>query len=167
MNFLSNFLNYFRNVSCSSTSYLWFVLDYIIKMAWDCCLFCVEPKRWRTERKSIIQRESRQREEENWRNSQENYILLHQLAKQDLFSVEKFSCDNNEQTIFKIFKTNSASTMIIAPQTINRNWRYLWRKEREMMIRRKKLKQISNQKEAILKRYHRSFWDSISVCSVE
>ena len=32
------------NVSCSSTNYLWFVLEYINKMDWDCCLFCNEPK---------------------------------------------------------------------------------------------------------------------------
>ena len=28
MNFPNDFLNYFPNVSCSSTKYLWFVLDY-------------------------------------------------------------------------------------------------------------------------------------------
>ena len=67
----------------------------------------------------------------------------------------------------KYSKRTVQSTMTTAPQTINRNWRVLWRKEREMMIRRTKLKQISNQKEAILKWHHRSFRDSISVCSVE
>ena len=34
--------------------------------------------------------------------------LIHQLAKEDLFSVEKFSCDNNEQTLFEEFKKNNA-----------------------------------------------------------
>ena len=44
VNFPNTFLNYFLNVSCSSTNYLWFVLEYISKIDWDCCLFCDEPK---------------------------------------------------------------------------------------------------------------------------
>ena len=51
VNFRNSFLHYFPNVSCSSTNYLWFVLEYITKMDWDCCLFCDE-KKWRTVRKS-------------------------------------------------------------------------------------------------------------------
>ena len=51
VNFRNSFLNYFPNVSCSNTNYLWFVLEHINKMNWDCCLFCDEKKR-RTERKS-------------------------------------------------------------------------------------------------------------------
>ena len=60
VNFPNNFLNYFPNVSCSSTNYLWFALEYINKMDWDYCLILWWIKKWRTERKS--------REEENWRN---------------------------------------------------------------------------------------------------
>ena len=67
----------------------------------------------------------------------------------------------------KYSKPTMQSTITIASQTISRNWRDLWRKEKEMMIRRKKLKRISDGIEVISKRHHRSFWESISVCSVE
>ena len=46
------------------------------------------------------------------------------------------------------------STIPIASQTISRNLRDHWRKEREMMKRRKKLKQRTDVKEAISKRHH-------------
>ena len=45
LSFMSIFQTTFGNVSCSSTNYLWFVLEHINKMHWDCCLFCDEPKR--------------------------------------------------------------------------------------------------------------------------
>ena len=65
---------------------------------------------------SIIKRENRQREEEKTDNEKKKIeksykkivSLIHQLAKQDLFSMEKFSCDNNEKTILHIFKVNNA-----------------------------------------------------------
>ena len=53
VNFPNTFLNYFLNVSCSSTNsnsnsnsvvLMWFVLEYISKIDWDCCLFCDKPK---------------------------------------------------------------------------------------------------------------------------
>ena len=34
--------------------------------------------------------------------------LIHQLTKEDLFSVENFSCDDNEQSLFEKFKKNNA-----------------------------------------------------------
>ena len=64
----------------------------------------------------IIKRENRQREVEKTDNEKKKIeksykkivSLIHQLAKQDLFSMEKFSCDNNEKTILHIFKVNNA-----------------------------------------------------------
>ena len=66
--------------------------------------------------------------------------LIHELAKQDFFLVEKLSYDNNEQKILKIFKAKMQSTFTIVSQTISRNGRDFWRKERKMMIKRKKVK---------------------------
>ena len=44
VSFPNNFLNYFPNVLCSSTNYLWFVLDSINKMDWDYCLLSASSK---------------------------------------------------------------------------------------------------------------------------
>ena len=110
VNFPNTFLNYFLNVSCSSTNYLWFVLEYISKIDWDCCLFCDEPKS--EELRGIVKASSKEKADKENKKIEETYqkiaSLIHQLAKQDLFLVEKFSCDDNEQEILEIFKANNA-----------------------------------------------------------
>ena len=79
-------------------------------MDWDCCLFCDEPKS--EELRGRVKASSKEKADIEKRKIEETYkkiaSVIHQLAKQDLFSVEKFSCDNNEQTILEIFKANNA-----------------------------------------------------------
>ena len=135
-------LHNFPNVSCFSTKYLWFVLKYINKMDWDCCLFCDEPKSW--ELRGTVKASSKEKADKEKKEIEETYkktvSLIHQLAKQDLFLVEKFSWHINEQTILEIFKADNAVYYHNCISNYQQNWRDLWRKEREMMIRRKKLK---------------------------
>ena len=137
-------------------------------MDWDSLLFCDEPKS--EELIGRVNPSCEEKADKEKKKPKETYkkiaSLIHQLAIQDSFSVENFSCDNNEQTILEIVKANNAVSIIIASQTISRNRRDLWRKEREMMIREKKLKRINDLKEVISKIHHRSFWEGISVCSV-
>ena len=79
-------------------------------MDWDWCLFCDEPKseklrvRVRASSKEKVYKEKKKIKEIYKKPAS----LIHQLAKQDLFLVEKFSCDNNEQTTLEIFKVNNA-----------------------------------------------------------
>ena len=142
VNFPNSFLNCFPNVSCFSTKYLWFVLKYINKMDWDCCLFCDEPKSW--ELRGTVKASSKEKADKEKKEIEETYkktvSLIHQLAKQDLFLVEKFSWHINEQTILEIFKADNAVYYHNCISNYQQNWRDLWRKEREMMIRRKMLK---------------------------
>ena len=137
-------------------------------MDWDCCLSCDQPKS--EEVRGRVKVSFKEKADKEKKKTEETYkkftSLIHQLAKQDLFPAEKFSCDNNEQTILEIFKANNA---VYHHNCISNNQQKLkrsLRKEREMMmVRRKKPKQISNLKEAISKRHHRSFWES-SRCKV-
>ena len=89
---------------------MWFVLDYINKMDWDCCLSCDQPKS--EELRGRVKVSFKEKADKEKKKIEETYkkftSLIHQLAKQDLFSVEKLSCDNNEQTILEIFKANNA-----------------------------------------------------------
>ena len=75
-------------------------------MDWDCCLFCGKRKseklrgRVKSSSKGKTDKENKKTEE----TYQEIASFIHQLAKQNLFLMEKFSCDNNEQTILKMNK---------------------------------------------------------------
>ena len=113
-------------------------LDYINKIDWDCCLFCGERKseELRGRDKSLSKEKTDKEKKKIEKTYKKIASLIHQLAKQDLFSMEKFSCDNNEQTILELFKANNAvqSTITITSHTISSNGRDLWRKERKMMI---------------------------------
>ena len=139
-------------------------------MDWNCCLLCGERKseklrrRVKSSSKEKTDKENKKVEE----TCQKIASLIHQLAKQNLFSMAKFSCDNNEQTVLEMFKVNKA---VYHHNCVSNNQQKLKRsleeRKRGNMIRRKKLKRISNVKEAISKRHHRSFWESLSVCSVE
>ena len=85
-------------------------LDYINKIDWDCCLFCGE---WKSEElrgrdKSLSKEKTDKEKKKTEKTYKKIASLIHQLAKQDLFSMEKFSCDNNEQTILELFKANNA-----------------------------------------------------------
>ena len=79
-------------------------------MDWDCCLFCGKRKseklrgRVKSSSKGKTDKENKKTEE----TYQEIASFIHQLAKQNLFLMEKFSCDNNEQTILKMIKVNKA-----------------------------------------------------------
>ena len=113
VNFPNNFFNCFPNVSCSSTNYLWFVLEYINNMEWDCCLFYDKPKR--EELRGRVKASSKEKADKQKNKIEETYkkiaSLIYQLViiyKQDMFSLEKLSCDNNEETILKRFKANNA-----------------------------------------------------------
>ena len=79
-------------------------------MNWDCSLFCDEPKS--EELRGRVKASSKQKADKEKKKIEEKCkkitSLIHQLAKQDLFSVEKFSCDKNKQTILKIFKVINA-----------------------------------------------------------
>ena len=74
------------------------------------CLFCDEPKS--EELRAIVIASSKEKADKEKKKIEETYkkiaSLIHQLAKQDLFPVEKFSCDDNEQGILEIFKANNA-----------------------------------------------------------
>ena len=123
----------------------------------------------------IIKRENREREEEKTdkgkKKIEKTYkkivSLIHQLAKQDLLSMEKFSCDNNEKTILHILKLNNA---VYHQNCISNNQQELKRsleKRKRDNDKKKEAKANKRSKEAISKRHHRSFWESISACSVE
>ena len=79
-------------------------------MDWDCCLFCDEPKRKKL--KGRVKASTKEKAYKEKKKFKEIYkkpaSLIHQLAKQDLFLVEKLSCDNNEQATLEIFKVNNA-----------------------------------------------------------
>ena len=79
-------------------------------MDWDCCLSCDQPKS--EEVRGRVKVSFKEKADKEKKKTEETYkkftSLIHQLAKQDLFPVEKFSCDNNEQTILEIFKANNA-----------------------------------------------------------
>ena len=144
----------------------WFVL-HINKMNWDCCLFCDEPKseelRERVKASSKEKAERRKLKKLTRKLHHSSINLLNKIYFRWKNSLVKIM---NKQ-YSKYLKQTMQSTITIVFQTIGRNWRDVWRKEREMMISRKKLKRISDLKEAMSKRHHRSFWESISVCSVE
>ena len=82
-------------------------LDYI---DWDCCLFCGERKseELRGRDKSLSKEKTDKEKKKIEKTYKKIASLIHQLAKQDLFSMEKLSCDNNEQTILELFKANNA-----------------------------------------------------------
>ena len=88
---------------------MWFVLEYINKIDWDCCLFCDEPKSEKLRER--VEASSKEKAYKEKKKIEETYkkiaSLIHQLAKQDLFWW-KLSCDNNDQTILEIFKANNA-----------------------------------------------------------
>ena len=90
---------------------MWFVLEYIKKTDWDCCLFCGEVKS--EELRGRVKASSKEKADKEKKKIKESYkkiaSLIHQLAKEDLFLVERFSCDNNAQTILEIFKANNAA----------------------------------------------------------
>ena len=111
VNFPNKFLNnFFPNMSCSSINYLWFVLEYINKKDWHCCIFCNESKS--KELRGRVKASSKEKAEKEKKKIEETYkkiaSLIHRLAKQVFFLMEKFSCDNNKQTKLKIFKANNA-----------------------------------------------------------
>ena len=62
-------------------------------MNWDCSLFCDEPKS--EELRGRVKASSKQKADKEKKKIEEKCkkitSLIHQLAKQDLFSVEKFS----------------------------------------------------------------------------
>ena len=62
-------------------------------MDWDCCLFCDEPKRKKL--KGRVKASSKEKAYKEKKKFKEIYkkpaSLIHQLAKQDLFLVEKLS----------------------------------------------------------------------------
>ena len=152
VSFPNNFLNYFPNVLCSSTNYLRFVLDYINKMDWDYCLFSASSKEKTEKEKKRKQTKARRKLKKLTRKLYHSSInLLNKIC---------FRWKNSLVIIMKRqYSTYSnwtmQSTIKIASQTISRNWRDLWRKEREIMIRRKKLKRISDLK----KQYQRDTTD--------
>ena len=152
VSFPNNFLNYFPNVLCSSTNYLRFVLDYINKMDWDYCLFSASSKEKTEKEKKRKQTKARRKLKKLTRKLYHSSInLLNKIY---------FRWKNSLVIIMKRqYSTYSnwtmQSTIKIASQTISRNWRDLWRKEREIMIRRKKLKRISDLK----KQYQRDTTD--------
>ena len=110
VNFPNTFLNFFLNVSCSSINYLWFVLEDISKIDCHCCLFSDGTKS--EELRGIVKASSKEKTDKEKKKIEETYKKIaphvHQLAKQDLFSVEKLSCDDNEQAIIEILKANNA-----------------------------------------------------------
>ena len=138
-------------------------------MDWDCCLFCDESKS--EELRGRVKASSKEKADKEKEKIEETYKkitpFIHQLAKQDLFSVEKCSCDNNEQTILEILKVNNA---VYYNNCVSNNQQKLKRsleKRKRGDDKKKETKTKSYLKEAISKRHHRSFWAGISVCSVE
>ena len=79
-------------------------------MDWNSCLFCAESKI--EELRGRVKTSSKEKGDKEKERIEETYkkiaSLIHQLAKEDLFPVEKSSCDNNEQTLFEKFKKNNA-----------------------------------------------------------
>ena len=75
-------------------------------MDWDCCLFCDEPKSEKL--RGRVKASSKEKADKKKKKIEEIYKNIASLIHQDLFSVGKFSCDNNEQTVLKIFKVNNA-----------------------------------------------------------
>ena len=79
-------------------------------MDWDSLLFCDEPKS--EELIGRVNPSCEEKADKEKKKPEETYkkiaSLIHQLAIQDSFSVENFSCDNNEQTILEIVKANNA-----------------------------------------------------------
>ena len=110
----------FGNASCGSTNYLWFVLEYINKMHWDCCLFFDEPKS--EELRGKVKVSSKEKTVKEKKKIEENYkkiaSLIHQLG--DLFSVVKFSCDIMSRQFSKYSKWAIQLTITVASQTISR-----------------------------------------------
>ena len=153
VSFPNNFLNYFPNVLCSSTNYLRLILDYVNKMDWDYCLFCASSK------------EKTDKEKKKTEKTYKKIVsLIINVLNKICFRWKNFLVIIMKRQYSTYSKWTMQSTIIIASQTISRNWRDLWRKEREIMRRRKKANKQSE--ESISKRHHRSFWESISVCSV-
>ena len=152
VSFPNNFLNYFPNILCSSTNYLRFVLDYINKMDWDYCLFSASSKEKTEKEKKRKQTKARRKLKKLTRKLYHSSInLLNKIC---------FRWKNSLVIIMKrqystYSKWTMQSTIKIASPTISRNWRDLWKKEREIMIRRKKLKRISDLK----KQYQRDTTD--------
>ena len=162
VSFPNNFLNYFPNVLRSSTNYLRFVLDYVDKIDWDYCLFCASSKE-KTDKEKKRKQTTRRRKLKNL--TRKLYHSSINLLNKICFRWKNFLVIIMKRQYSTYSKWIMQSTITIVSQTISRNWRDLWRKEREIMRRRKKANERS--KEAISKRHHRSFWESISVCSVE
>ena len=75
VNFANNFLNCFPNVSCSSANYLWFVLDYVNKMDWGCCLFCGGRKS--EDLTGRVKASSKEKTEKEKKKIEETYRKLH------------------------------------------------------------------------------------------
>ena len=79
-------------------------------MDWDCCLLCGERKSEKL--RGRVKSSSKEKTDKENKKIEETYqkiaSLIHQIAKQNLFSMEKFSCDNNDQTILKMFKVSKA-----------------------------------------------------------
>ena len=154
VSFPNNFLNYFPNVLCSSTNYLRLILDYVNKMDWDYCLFCASSK------------EKTDKEKKKTEKTYKKIVsLIINVLNKICFRWKNFLVIIMKRQYSTYSKWIMQSTITIVSQTISRNWTDLWRREREIMRRRKKANERS--KEAISKRHHRSFWESISVCSVE
>ena len=152
VSFPNNFLNYFPNILCSSTNYLRFVLDYINKMDWDYCLFSASSKEKTDKEKKRKQTKARRKLKKLTRKLYHSSINLQNKIcfrwKNSLVIIMK-----RQYSTYS--KWTMQSTIKIASPTISRNWRDLWKKEREIMIRRKKLKRISDLK----KQYQRDTTD--------
>ena len=125
VNFPNKFLNnFFPNMSCSSINYLWFVLEYINKIDWHCCIFCNESKS--KELRGRVKASSKEKAEKEKKKIEETYkkiaSLIHRLAKQVFFFWWKNSLviTINRQNS-KYSKQTIQSTITILSQTISRN----------------------------------------------
>ena len=68
---------------------------------------------WKSEKlRGRVKSSSKEKTDKGNKKIKETYqktaSLIHQLAEQNLFSMKKFSYDNNEQTILEMFKVNKA-----------------------------------------------------------
>ena len=129
------------NVSCSSTNYLWFVLEYINKIIdWDCCLFCNEPK-YEELRRSVKKHYLKRKQTKKRRKLKKLTRKFHHssinLLNKICFRWKYYLVMIMKRQYSKYSTRAMQSSITIVSQTINRNWRDLWRKEREIMVRRK------------------------------
>ena len=134
VNFPNNFFNCFPNVSCSSTNYLWFVLEYISKMDWDCCLFYDKPKR--EELRGRVKASSKEKADKEKNKIEETYKKLHHsfinLLNKICFRWKNYLVIIMKRQYSKDSKRIMQSTFTIASQIIRTNWRDLWRKENRL-----------------------------------